>query len=411
MAKHLMKDLHQTLFGRFRKTSQRKSGRRRGRTLAMESLESRQMMSVTPLQEVTFSANAGLKPQSKLFEYADQWWTVMPTKTGTWVWRLDDTTWTQTFQISTNKKTYADVKLDGDVAHVLMFAGKKSQVATLQFDAEDNQFEAWSQQPNLVNISLKGQTGVIELDSTDRLWIAYNGKSGVETVYSDGLHTSWSEPITIAPKISKRDMSSIIAMPNDSIGIFWSDQKTKRFGFRVHEDGDAPTAWSADEVPGDQSAVSVGHGMADDHIHLAVTSDSTLYATVKTGYDKSGYPSIGLLVRRPNGVWDDFYNVSDTGTRGVIAISEAANQLIIAYTTKTGGGDIVYKTSSLDTISFSSASVLIPSKVNNVTTTKVTSSNQVVFLADSKSAIYTFDTLAMSALSSPLANDLALEAF
>jgi hypothetical protein len=151
--------------------------------------------------------------------------------------------------------------------------------------------------------------------------------------------------------------------------------------------------------------------MADDHIHLAVTSDGTLYATVKTGYDRSGYPSIGLLVRRPTGVWDDFYNVSDTGTRGVIAVSEAANQLIVAYTTKTGGGDIVYKTSSLDTISFSSASVLIPSKVNNVTTTKVTSSNEVVFLADSKSALYTFDTLASSALASPLANDLVLETF
>jgi hypothetical protein len=110
-------------------------------------------------------------------------------------------------------------------------------------------------------------------------------------------------------------------------------------------------------------------------------------------------------------VWDDFYNVSDTGTRGVIAVSEAANQLIVAYTTKTGGGDIVYKTSLLDTISFSSASVLIPSKVNNVTTTKVTSSNEVVFLADSKSALYTFDTLASSALASPLANDLVLETF
>lgn len=268
--------------------------------MAMETLESRQMMSVTPLQPVAFSADAGLKPQSKIFEYENQWWAVMPVKTGTWVWRLDDTTWTQTYQISTNKKTFADVKLDGDLAHVLMFSGKKSQVATLEYDASDNRFEAWSQQPNLVNVALAGQTGVIERDSTNRLWIAYNGKSGVETVYSDGpLHTTWSQPITIAPKIASRDMSSIIAMPNDTIGVFWSDQKTKRFGFRTHVDGTAANVWTANEIPGAQQAVSVGHGMADDHIHLAVTSNNTLYAVVKTGYDNSNYPLVGLLVRHP----------------------------------------------------------------------------------------------------------------
>jgi hypothetical protein len=240
------------------------------------------------------------------------------------------------------------------------------------------------------------------------LWIAYNGKSGVETVYSDGLHTTWSQPITIAPKISSKDMASIIAMPNDSIGIFWSDQKTKRFGFRTHVDGTVATAWTANEIPGAQSALNVGKGMADDHIHLAVTSDSTVYAVVKTGYDNANHPLVGLLVRRPNGVWDPFYNVNNTGTRGVIAVSEEANQLIVAYTTKTGGGDIVYKTSALDTISFSTAQVLIPAKVNNVTTTKTTSSNQVVFLADSKSALFTFDTVAPLA-SASLASDLAFE--
>ena len=40
------------------------------RTLNMERLESRQMMSATPLQNLSLSANAGEKPQSKIFEYA-----------------------------------------------------------------------------------------------------------------------------------------------------------------------------------------------------------------------------------------------------------------------------------------------------------------------------------------------------
>jgi membrane-bound inhibitor of C-type lysozyme len=426
MSKHHLQNLRRSFLEKSPKSQARNGGRGYRRSLNMESLEPRQMMSVTQLQNITVSQDAGLKPQSKIFEYAGQWWTVMPNKMGTWVHRLDGTTWTQTQQISTNKKVHADVKMDGDMAHVLLFSGSKSQVATLQYDAVDNRFEAWSQQPNLVNVSLSGQTATIELDSTNRLWIASNGKSGVEARYSDGLHTTWSGPITIAPKISSRDMSCIIAMPDDTIGIFWSDQKTKRFGFRTHQDGAAATTWSANEVPGSQSALNIGHGMADDHMHLAVTSNNTLYAAVKTGYDRKGVTLVGLLVRRPNHNWDNIYTVSDTGTRGVVVVDETAGQLIVAYTTATGGGDIVYKTSPLDVISFSAAQVLIPGKVNNVTTAKVTSSNQVVFLADSKSALFTFDvappavtstfvasassfSVASSTGGGPTSNDLALE--
>ena len=46
--------------------------------------------------------------------------------------------------------------------------------------------------------------------------------------------------------------------------------------------------------------------MADDHIHLAVASNGTLYAAVKTSYDSSGYPKIALLVRRRVGRMGQF---------------------------------------------------------------------------------------------------------
>jgi hypothetical protein len=151
-------------------------------------------------------------------------------------------------------------------------------------------------------------------------------------------------------------------------------------------------------------------------------SNGTLYAAVKTSYDKSPNPHISLLVRRPTGVWDNLYMVDTAGTRPVAVVDEAAGQLIIAYSTKEGGGDIVYRTSPLDNISLSDKAVLIPGKVNNVTTTKVTSSNQVVFLADGKSVLFTFDVVtppvvtssftvsafsSLSTSSSPTANDLA----
>src|SRR5213079_3206105 len=115
---------------------------------------------------------------------------------------------------------------------------------------------------------------------------------------------------------------------------------------------------------------------------------------------------ISLLVRRPNGTWDDLYLVDTAGTRPVIVVDETAGQLIMAYTTKEGGGDIVYRTSPLDHISLSDKAVLIPGSVNNVTTAKVTSSNQIVFLADGKSALFTFDALPPVATSSFTASAL-----
>src|SRR3954447_8652327 len=243
-------NLRRSLFGISRKPAARK--RHCGsRTLAIEPLESRQMLSVTSLQNMSFSANAGEKPQSKIFQYADQWWTVMPTKAGTFVYRLDGTSWTATQKISASKNTHADVKLVDDLAYVLLYSGVNSQFTTLEYNAAHNQFEAWAQQPNLVNVTLsKGvETATIETDSTGRLWIASEAKTTVEVRYSDGLHTTWSAPLVVASGIKSDDISSIIAMPNNTIGVFWSNQTTQRFGFRLHVDGSDPTQWSTDEVP------------------------------------------------------------------------------------------------------------------------------------------------------------------
>src|SRR4029077_2946602 len=87
------------------------------RHLSFESLETRQMMSATPNVDLTVNSSTGEKPQSKIWEYQGQWYSVLPNKSGTWVWRLDGTTWTPQLKISTNASSHADVKVDGDVAH------------------------------------------------------------------------------------------------------------------------------------------------------------------------------------------------------------------------------------------------------------------------------------------------------
>lgn len=394
MKKHLLENLFRSLSGSKDEPSGRRSrAGQRGRQLRIESLESRQMLSITPLQTMNSSGGTGEKPQSKVFEYAGQWWSVMPSSGGTYVYRLDGTSWTQTQRITTNSSVHADVKLVGDLAHVLLFDGANTQLATLQYDLADNRFEAWAARPQLVNLPLDSgvETATIEVDSTGRMWVASDVTSTVVVRYSDGLYTSWSAPITVASGIKSDDISTIIAMPNNQIGVFWSNQNTKLFGFRLHADGTNPTLWSADERPASQSALSVGAGMADDHMHLAVTSDGTLYAAVKTSYDKSPYPKMALLVRRPNGTWDNLYAVDTGGTRPTIIVSEAAGKVLMAYESNEGGGDILYRETAFGAVNLSPVKVMISGSLADVTTAKVTSTNQVVIMADNKSVLYTFD--------------------
>ncbi|MBF8964694.1 hypothetical protein I0P70_15700, partial [Pontibacter sp. FD36] len=191
---------------------------------------------------------------------------------------------------------------------------------------------------------------MIEVDDTGRMWLAYDGSSTVNVRWSDAPYTQWSSPITLASGIASNDKCAIIAMPG-KIGVFWSNQNTKRWGFKTHTDGDSPTNWSADEVPASQSALNVGYGMADDHMNLKVASDGTLYCAIKTGYNDESYPLIGLLVRRANGTWDSLYDVSRLGTTPIVVLNEDAGKLRIVYSSRTYGGDILYNESPISNIS------------------------------------------------------------
>ena len=145
-------------------------------------------MAVAALQNLSVSEDTGEKPQSKLWEHAGQWWTVMPNSSGTWVHRLDGTRWTPTVQISSNDDVRADVKSIGDMAHVLLLDGSSAQLASLQYDPVDNRFESWSLRPQLVNVPLNSsvEMATIDIDSTGKMWVAYDVSSTIEVRHSYG---------------------------------------------------------------------------------------------------------------------------------------------------------------------------------------------------------------------------------
>ena len=221
------------------------------------------------------------------------------------------------------------------------------------------------------------------MDSDGRMWLASDATTDINVRWSDSPYTTWSSPITIAAGVNTDDISVITAMPGDQVGVLWSNQNTERFGFRVHADGADPATWAADEVPASSSALNVGLGMADDHLNLAVASDGTIYAAVKTSYDTGGYPKMALLVRRPNGSWDDLYGVSETGTRGILLLNESAGELLFVYTSTEGSGNIVTRTSPTASIAFGAASPLMSGSYNEPTSTKQNYSDDLVVLASS----------------------------
>jgi len=340
-----------------------------------------QPASQVDLDPIAMTSDTGEKPQSKVWRYAGAWWSVLPNSQGTWLRKLVGTQWTDVLSLSSDTDTQADCKDVGDVVHILLFSGTTSELVSVEYNSGTGLYETWSLRPTASAVTLDSgvETATIDIDSNDRMWLASDGSTTINVRYSDSPYSSWSGPITLETGVSTDDISVVTALPNGTIGVLWSNQTTKRFGFKTHTDGADPNTWSADEVPASQSANDgVGGGMADDHLNVAVASDGTLYAVIKTSYT-SGYPLIGLLVRRPGGTWDDLYEVSQSGTRGIVLLNEWTGTVSAVYT----DGGIVLKESPTSSIAFGSAVTLMTGSLNNATSTKRNIADEVVILASS----------------------------
>jgi hypothetical protein len=342
----------------------------------------------TTLQAVPITASTGEKPQSKVWTHAGRWWCVLPSGTGTWLKRLDGTTWTDILKLSDATNSKADVKSVGDVAHVMLFEGVASELVSVEYVSVSNTYQLWTSRPTAASVSLDSgvEIATIDIDSQGRMWVASDGSTTVTMRYSDSPYAVWSAPFTLASGVSTDDIAVVTAFPDGKIGVLWSNQTTQRFGFRTHTDGDNPTVWSADEVPASQSALNVGLGMADDHMNLAVAADGTLYAAVKTSYDTPGYPKIALLIRRPGGTWDNLYEVDQSGTRGIVLLNERSGTVSVIYTASEGFNPILHKETSTASIAFGPSATLISTSLNDCSSTKQNISGDVVILASTASS-------------------------
>ncbi len=348
---------------------------------------------IIQLRPLSISANTGEKPQSKVWRTSDGlWWAVLPDSLGTELWGLAGNEWTNVMKLSPYTNSHADVKVVGNVVHILLFRGVSTKLVSVEYDVPSQSYQLWSQRPSTVDITLDSgvETATIDIDSKGRMWIASDASTDINVRYSDPPYNIWSSPIALASGVSTDDISVVTTLGNGTIGVLWSNQQTDRFGFRVHADSDNPALWYVDEVPASQSAIdNVGQGMADDHLNVAVASDGTLYAAVKTSYNTPGYPKIAFLVRRPNGRWDDLYAVDTSGTRPITLLNEVDGEVTVFYTTSGGSPSIACKQSSLSRISFDGAPLMLMcDSSNNVSSMKDNVTDEAVVISSGNNNAY-----------------------
>ena len=151
---------------------------------------------VTALDALSTTQPTSKDPQSKVWTYDGQWWSVLADSTGTWVFRLDGTSWTSVLKLGSSSGNRADIKVAGNVVHVLLQKSATTQLASIQYvPGNPGTYALWSVRPALAVItSISGQSQSIDIDSTGRMWMVQDTATSGSVIvqYSDSPYSTWS---------------------------------------------------------------------------------------------------------------------------------------------------------------------------------------------------------------------------
>jgi hypothetical protein len=343
------------------------------------------------------------KPQSKLWFHDGIWWGSLFTSGPREhrIHRLDwnSQTWTDTGVVIDERDTAsADVLWDGSKLYVVSageFSGVPTDEAQLRRFSYDGTTDTYSLDPGFPVTIVSGGMEAIVLarDTTGKLWVTYTRSNAVWVARSTTDDLTWAAfnlPAFNASNLSPDDISSIVAF-DSKIGVMWGNQTTgiETYYFATHADADPDFTWQSGP------ALQIPKG-ADDHINLkAMSGDASgrVFAAVKTSKTTPATePLIKLLVLNPDGTWTDhtIYTVFDNQTRPIVQIDEQNRKLYVFTSAPCcSGGNIYYKQTSLDAISFppGPATTFMESAadpcINNASSTKQhqTSASNLVVIA------------------------------
>ncbi len=290
----------------------------------------------------------GEKPQSKLVHHDGSWWTVLHGPGGLALYEKIGNVWAQRTFLGGSGKS--DLKLSGSKLYVLVFE-TSPRFFELTYDAPSRSWVLDSGYPVQVPAIPGSESLVLEEDSTGRLWYTGEGSGQIVAYFTLASHQDWSNiPVILQTGVDDDDIASVVAFGGNKICVFWSDLNTDAFGFRVHDDSDAPLDWGPHEV------VYPGFRHADDHLNLAFDSSGRVYALTKDDND-----FMAVHRREIDGTWSTSYNVlAGTGNHGIIMVSEADSTAYIVYTDwSVTPSRIAYRTAHLEDLIFGNTTPLL----------------------------------------------------
>ena len=346
----------------------------------------------------------GEKPQSKLWYNDGYWWgSLFNNVAGNYrIYRLDWLTqvWQDTGTVLDSRpESKADVLWDGTYLYVasgggfdLTGAGTRKALDAVLFRYSYNPAtKGYAKDFGPVTIRTGGaETLVLDKDTTGKLWITYTQNSKVYVNHSRASDSDWSPaaamvvptPSASWTSLSPDDISTLVAF-NGKIGVLWSNESSGQFSgssdtafyFAYHVDGAADTAWTAAPIYRQPAA-------ADDHINiksLQTDPSGNVYVMVKTSYNTLGSPQLLLIVGKKQSTgysWTPYVESyrQDGQTRPLLLL-DSENRKLYVFTSDEGGGNIYYKSTSMDNIQFASGAGTIfmtagGYALNNLTSTK-----------------------------------------
>ncbi len=336
------------------------------------------------------------KPQSKVWFTDGSWWGGLfsVAHSAFDIYRLDlaTQTWVDTgVAVDPRNNSHADYMWD-EVSQKLYVASAHPtsdlRVYRLSYNATTNQYSVDAGFPVVVGTG-GTESMTIAKDSTDRLWVGFTQADpanpttlrDVKINYTTTDQATWlAAPIVLpaqgADKPTFDDISAIIALGGNRIGIMWSsrtDVGGKTFFYWAeHLDSDLATTWASKKI-----AASGNTPFAEDHmnIKLATTDSGDVLAAVKTN---GSTKNIQLLDYSGTGPWTAYGVFFDPGnqTRPQLVVDDEHGVVYVFATDSETGGDILYRSAPLSNLASISTAPIKKfidggsELVNNFSTTK-----------------------------------------
>ena len=293
-----------------------------------------------PVITVDYAHPTADKPQSKVWYAADRWWALLPRSAGPSLWERTEDGWTEHSDITEALRGLpgrADVWFEGDTATaVAVKALNKSNPTMTVFQLKriaDADPPRWT--PRVLAELAPSQTAAlietatITHDSAGRWWVAAVADTAVCVWHGAADGASWTGPIVLAEGLHDDDICVVTPLPDEAVGVLWSNQNTDTIALRAHPDGATPETWGPEEI------AAAGGLTADDHLNTCLTPDGTLWVATKNSLDATDEPQFVLRKRTRDGVWSNWpYGIRHESTRPsrpIVVASTDGTTLLTGY--------------------------------------------------------------------------------